>query len=552
MNQKVILIVDDEPTNINIVAEILHDLYEIKIATDGLTALEVIKKTKPDLILLDINMPEMDGYEVASKLKSSKEMMDIPFIFLTAKNDSKSVVRGFNEGAIDYISKPFSKEELQARVSTHLKLHELKSSLEITVNQLEIKMQELDESHKEFETIFNKSFNGIILTDLNGKFLITNDSFSRITGYSKKELKNQSFFSLNLERNHEKVKETINNVLKNGYVDNINKLYKVKNKDIFTNISITLMPDKKTLLYNISDITELKKAESEISHYLQLMDENIISSSTDLNGIITSVSSAFCKISGYSEKELINKKHTLIKNVDMPNEIYDDLWKTISQNQIWKGEVKNKRKNGSSYWVETTIYPEFDKITGEKIAYTSIRHDITDKKRIEEISLHDELTTLYNRRYFNKVLHDELNRAKRDKKILSFMMMDVDYFKLYNDMYGHQEGDKVLYKISQVLKNYCKRAGDFAFRLGGEEFGIIFSDQKKEETEFFAETVRQAVENLKIEHSQNSISKFVTISIGLLSVYPLEQLTEDEIYKKADDLLYKAKESGRNKVFAGK
>lgn len=549
MNKKIVLIVDDEPTNINIVAEILHNLYEIRIATTGIMALELINNTKPDLILLDINMPGMNGYEVASKLTASKETMFIPFIFLTAKNDSQSVIEGFKKGATDYISKPFSKEELLARVSTHLKLYELKSSLEETVNELENKMEELDKSKEEFETIFNKSLNGIAISDLNTNFIMTNDSFSQIIGYSKEELKKESFFSLNLEDENAKIKEIIDYVLENGCIENINKKYKVKNKIIFTNLSISLMPDKKTLLYNIVDITELKKAESEIAHYVKLMDKNIISSTTDLDGIIKSASSAFCEISGFLEEELINNKHAIIKHDDTQKEIYDDLWKTISQNLVWRGEIKNKRKDGSSYWVDTTIYPDFDKINGKKIGYTSIRHDITDKKRIEEISLHDELTKLYNRRHFNKVLQDELNRARRDKKILSFMMLDVDYFKLYNDTYGHQEGDTVLCKISAVLDSFCRRAGDFAFRLGGEEFGILFSELTKKESEAFANTIRKSIEDLKISHSQNSVSDMVTISIGLLTITHEEEITNDEIYKKADDLLYKAKRNGRNRVY---
>jgi diguanylate cyclase (GGDEF)-like protein/PAS domain S-box-containing protein len=422
LNKKIVLIVDDEPTNINVVAEILHNLYEIRIATNGKTALDMLKKAIPDLILLDINMPEMNGYEVATKLKASQETMNIPFIFLTAKSDSQSIVEGFNKGAVDYISKPFSKEELLARVETHLKLNQLKSSLEDTVN--------------------------------------------------------------------------------------------------------------------------------ELAHYVKIMDENIISSTTDLDGIIKSASSAFCEISGFQEKELISQKHAIIKHEDMPKEIYDDLWATISQDIVWKGEIKNKRKDGSFYWVETTIYPDFDKKNGKKIGYTAIRHDITDKKRIEEISLHDELTKLFNRRHFNKVLHEELNRAKRDKKILSFMMMDVDNFKLYNDNYGHQEGDNVLFEIGKVLKSYCKRAGDFAFRLGGEEFGILFSEQTKDESEVFANTIRKSIEKLEIPHEQNSGSDFVTISIGLVTIKYDEIITDDEIYKKADDLLYKAKDTGRNKVCA--
>lgn len=550
MNQKIVLIVDDEPTNINIVAENLHNLYQIRIATDGITALEMIDKVKPDLILLDINMPKMNGYEVADRIKSSKETENIPFIFLTAKNDSKSVVKGFNKGAIDYISKPFSKEELQARVSTHLKLYELKNSLEHTVNELEHKIQELDESRKEFETIFDKSLNGIALTDLNTNFLMTNDSFSRIIGYNKEELKNQSFFSLSLEDESLKVKEIINDVLTNGYVENINKVYKVKNKIITANISISLMPDKKTLLYNIADITQLKKAEFEIKQYIKLMDQNIISSNINLKGIVTNISKAFLKISGFKKEELIGNECKIIHHSNLSKETYSKLWSTLDKNLIWEGELENKRKDGSTYWLKLAIHPDFDIANGQKIGYTFIMQDITDKKRIEEISLHDELTKLYNRRHFNQVLHNELNRAKRDKKALSFMMLDVDYFKFYNDTYGHQEGDKVLCKISKVLNSFCKRAGDFAFRLGGEEFGILFSELSQKEAEIFANVIRKAIENLKIPHEKNIISNVVTISIGLLTILYNEEITEIEIYKKADDLLYKAKETGRNKVCA--
>ena len=171
MKKKLVLIVDDEPTNINIVAEILHSYYNIQIATSGETALEMIAIKKPDLILLDINMPGMSGYEVANKLKNSENTSSIPIIFLTAENDSKSIQKGFNNGAVDYILKPFFKEELQARVSTHLKIFELNNSLEETVDTLEIKMEEIDQTKKEFETIFDKSLNGIAITDLNTKFI---------------------------------------------------------------------------------------------------------------------------------------------------------------------------------------------------------------------------------------------------------------------------------------------------------------------------------------------------------------------------------------------
>ena len=548
MKKKYVLIVDDEPTNINIVAEILHSNYDIRVTTSGKDALQMIASEKQDLILLDINMPEMSGYEVANELKSSQNTSNIPFIFLTAENDSKSIEKGFNNGAVDYISKPFSKEELQARVATHLKIFELKNSLEENVNNLEIKMQEIDQTKKEFETIFDKSLNGIAITNLDTKFITINNSFCEILGLKKEELKDTYFSSLEEINKNIETQEIIDQVIKNGYIENINRTFKINNRIISINISISLMPDKKTLLYNIADITKLKQAQTDIEHYINIMDENILYSTTDLKGIIKEASNAFCETSGYKKEELISFRHSIIRHEDMPNEVFEDLWNTIEKGHIWKGEIKNKKKDGSAYWVEATIYPDYDNITGEKTGYISIRQDITDKKRIEEISIHDELTKLYNRRHFNNVLPNELNRAKRDKRALSFIMIDVDYFKLYNDTYGHQEGDRVLFAIAKVLQSFCKRAGDFAFRLGGEEFGILFSEQTEEESEPFANLIRKSIQNLQIPHKQNLPSKVVTISAGLLMISPKQTITEDDIYKNADILLYKAKESGRNKV----
>ena len=158
------------------------------------------------------------------------------------------------------------------------------------------------------------------------------------------------------------------------------------------------------------------------------------------------------------------------------------------------------------------------------------------------------MTKLYNRRYFNEVFKKEFNRAKRENKSISFLMLDVDHFKLYNDVYGHQKGDNVLSKIGGVLNSFSKRAGDFAFRLGGEEFGIIFHENGAKQALKFANNLLKAVENLKIPHANNSASKFVTVSIGLVYKNIDKTTTVVTIYKEADDSLYEAKKSGRNRV----
>ena len=231
----------------------------------------------------------------------------------------------------------------------------------------------------------------------------------------------------------------------------------------------------------------------------------------------------------------------------MPATLYKELWSTITGDRVWTGELKNKKKDGGYYWVNATISPIYNE-EGEKIGYTAIRQDITDKKMVEQISITDGLTNIFNRRHFNEVIPDIINSAKREDETLCFLIMDIDYFKQYNDTYGHQMGDEVLIKVAGVLKKSLKRAGDFCFRLGGEEFGIVFKGKNMDESISFSETIRKNIEELKIEHSKNGASKYVTISAGMVCKKASGINSADEIYKDADLLLYKAKESGRNRV----
>lgn len=124
-----ILIVDDNPINIDLLLDILKGDYRFGIAKDGVKALEYLEKNKPDLILLDVMMPEMDGFEVCEILKSDQRLKDIEIIFITALSDTKYIARGFDMGAVDYITKPFKAAEVKARVSTHMSLKKMKESL---------------------------------------------------------------------------------------------------------------------------------------------------------------------------------------------------------------------------------------------------------------------------------------------------------------------------------------------------------------------------------------------------------------------------------------
>jgi diguanylate cyclase (GGDEF)-like protein len=171
-----------------------------------------------------------------------------------------------------------------------------------------------------------------------------------------------------------------------------------------------------------------------------------------------------------------------------------------------------------------------------------------EKEIAERLSITDELTQLYNRRYFNNEFPKEIHRAARSKQIISFLMFDVDYFKFYNDNYGHQKGDDVLREIGQIVKAHCQRAGDIPIRLGGEEFGVIFSSISNQQAFEFADRIRMAIYNANIEHNFSQVCHYVTASFGLVTLAGTLSSNDNELYRQADDALYQAKEGGRNQV----
>jgi diguanylate cyclase (GGDEF)-like protein len=171
----------------------------------------------------------------------------------------------------------------------------------------------------------------------------------------------------------------------------------------------------------------------------------------------------------------------------------------------------------------------------------------TANQRLENASYTDSLTGLYNRRYFNVIIDREIKRAKRANSEITFMMLDVDYFKYYNDTYGHIEGDNALKAVASVLRTVLKRPGDYVFRLGGEEFGVLIVETSPLESESVALKICQELELRKIPHATSQVSEYLTLSVGVVACVGDETLFEEDMIKQADKKLYEAKESGRNR-----
>jgi len=176
-------------------------------------------------------------------------------------------------------------------------------------------------------------------------------------------------------------------------------------------------------------------------------------------------------------------------------------------------------------------------------------HNITQRKlaeeRAEHMALHDSITELANRRYFNEFLSLEMRRSIRDRSAISLVLVDVDYFKDYNDELGHLAGDQCLAAVAKVLPAFARRPGDLAARLGGDEFGVILGNTEIAESRTIADAIRQAVGDLRLVFGG---SRQVTVSVGVAAVIPDERRTAEFLFQEADKALYAAKSEGRNRV----
>lgn len=256
------------------------------------------------------------------------------------------------------------------------------------------------------------------------------------------------------------------------------------------------------------------------------------------------------KSTGYTKEELRGQKTTIFHGELTPGNALEDLWKTIKSGSPWKGELLYQRKDGSVFWQSWSVAPVFDN-HGVIQHFVGVGEDITEKKKLQsmlqEMSYLDGLTGIANRRRFDDFLNQEWHRAVRDAKPLSIIMMDIDFFKRYNDSLGHLAGDDALKRVVDALKSKVLRRTDLLARYGGEEFTCILPDTKVADAVLIADELRKAVCAIKLPHPDSQVSHYVTISAGVACILPKKGQPSD-VLGLADAALYRAKTLGRNRV----
>ena len=447
-----VLIVDDIPTNVRLLeARLTAEYFEVKTAASGREALVIAAAGQTDIVLLDVMMPEMDGFEVCARLKADPAMAHIPVVMITALDQPSDRVKGLQAGADDFLTKPVDDVQLMARVRSLVRLKALTDELRARAQTgeeiaIEDAMRAMDAA--------NAQGGKVLLVDTDPR------SAERIRGY--------------------------------------------------------LVPTNQV---------DLLATPADAALQVATGGYDIAIVSMALGG--------FDPLRVCSQMRTLEQTRTLpillvaeeadrarvVRGLDLG--VNDFIMRPVERNELAARVRTQVRRN--RYAAE-------------------LRQTVTNTLAL---AVTDELTGLYNRRYFDRHLALMLDKAREQERDMAVMLIDMDFFKSVNDTHGHDIGDAVLKEFAQRLKRNI-RGVDLACRFGGEEFVVLMPDTDYRQAQGVAERVCMAVAERGFETSaMRPLS--VTCSVGVaLNEHELD--TPEMLLKRADVALYRAKREGRNRV----
>lgn len=437
-------------------------------------------------------------------------------------------------------------------------LGDFSDSFNSMTKQLAVSIQEIKEAQEHFEMVFNTIPDATIITDFDdGTLVAYNQAFIETTKFSVVELNKNPVTIIDLYLNIEERKMMLEKLKNDGYIENAEISFHGRTGEILTGlissrlIYIKGMPH---ILSVIRDITRLKAIEkklqeSEELHRLLADNAADVIWTMDLEGKFTYVSPSVKKLRGYTVEEVMTQSPEEVLCTDSLIHLQQGLERAIHsvQNnqpfQVFRGELEQPCKDGRTVWTEATVSGIYSE-EGRFVGMLGVTRDISERKIMEKeilrLSITDKLTQSYNRLKLDETLDEQLLRVKINALPFSIIMLDIDHFKLVNDSYGHQVGDRVLIELVTILTKNV-RSDDIVGRWGGEEFLIILPETKLSDGIQVAKKLRVLVET----HPFTTAGK-VTISLGV-STYR-NDLSLETIVSRADTALYQAKENGRNRV----
>lgn len=488
-----VLVVDDHPDNLRTLSAILSQQgYKVRKAISGAVALETVRSQPPDLILLDIRMPEVDGYDVCAALKASEQTCDIPIIFLSALDDAATKVKAFGLGGADYITKPFQGEEVLLRVRNQLTIRQQQQQLTQQNHQLQQEIFDRHQAQSETELLLNTIQAVSEATDLNTA----------------------------LQATLSQIRSAINwDYCEAWAIDEDGKTFQLAQ-----------------VCYDQQD--------EQIQHFYQNSTPWSFACGVGLPGQIWAsqqpewledISQALP--SGFSRIQLAETaglKTVFGVPIALDQKILAILLFFHRRGQPLDRQLL-KLVNGIALHLGVAVQ--------RKQAEAELRQS---NQKLHRLATLDGLTQIPNRRCFDAYLKAEWGRSRRDQTPLTLLLLDIDHFKRYNDHYGHPAGDHCLKQVARAIKGCIKRPADLTSRYGGEEFAIILPNTPTRGAVHVAKRIRRHIAKLQISHENSSVSHWVTLSVGIATCV-LDQCSSPEaLIAAADQALYAAKAAGRN------
>ncbi len=485
--KKKILLIEDSPLQLKSIEITLSKLgHEILTAPNAIEGIEKAYQTIPDLIISDIIMPEINGYQLCRLLKNDEAMKKIPVILLTQLNEKLDNFWAIKAGADCFITKSDKQDEFLSQVKSFLDQTEVISETE--------RQKIIDQKRSENKNLQTR-INNLLDQSLIESTII--NEFRNLSEYIystrilAKELFSLAYSLLDF----------------NVSLIFFNEMDDKKQKFIQTNIQ-NISVDKGTLM-------EIK--EDFLSNLFVDKKDPIDESDYEIE-IVEILANENNKINAFTEFQ-----SKIIIPITYANKIIGGI--------AFYNSEKERYKNNKIYDI---ILKELKILMRIKWLYSETKY----------LAIIDSLTGLYNRRYFQQTLDREFDRSKRHKNNLSLALFDIDHFKEVNDVYGHQFGDKVLAEIAKIIKSALRKT-DYVTRYGGEEIIVILPDTTMSQAFVPTERIRQEIEKKDFEYKGNKIK--VTISCGISEIDE-DIETQDELLARADGAMYESKKAGRNKI----
>lgn len=430
------------------------------------------------------------------------------------------------------------------------------------------------ETQRRFELIFETTPDAIIITRLeDGLIVAANPAFTAITGFVKDEVIKKSILKLGVWSNSEE-RDRFTRILKEmGGCENEEFIFHRKNGTSFTGMvsARTFMLEGQPHIISVThDITArkqfeeaLRESEAKFRDFADMLPQIVFE--TDAEGNLTFVNKQAYPLCGYSpEDNLIGTSTLLFYPPEDRARALENIQNRIMGKPLGSNEYRIIRKDGSTF--TALVHSNTIVRDGKTVGLRGMIVDISDQKETEakirellqqlevenkfaqESAITDGLTLLYNRRHFDATLRSDFFHLKRTGGIFSLLMLDVDYFKKYNDTYGHVAGDDCLRQIGGILKQVIGRRHDTVARYGGEEFAVIMPETDVRGALIIANRLKSGVIDLKLPHSASDVAPMVTISVGVVTLRTSDLETPEQVVTLADQALYEAKKGGRNRV----